>query len=154
MCCATTIVALEAMLFAPVSTIWLWAVLLGLGQGALVSLALTIIVLRSPNPSVASQLSALAQFVGYLLAAAGPFFVGWIRSLTGTFAWCSLLFAIVGTGLTVNGWLAGRPAMFRTTRWQGRPRSLEPAASFAHSPRLCDRSLKLDDHGPKSLAST
>ena len=108
-CCATTIVALEAMLFAPVSTIWFWAVLLGLGQGALVSLALTIIVLRSPNPSVASQLSALAQFVGYLLAAAGPFFVGWIRSWTGSFAWCSLLFAIVGTGLTINGWLAGRP---------------------------------------------
>ncbi|WP_315927511.1 MFS transporter [Mesorhizobium sp. SP-1A] len=108
-CCVISVASLEAMLFAPLATIEVWAVLLGLGQGALIALALTIIVLRSPNAVVASHLSALAQFVGYLLAAIGPLFVGWIRAGTGTFAWCSVLFAFVGAAMAVNGWLAGRP---------------------------------------------
>ena len=107
--CILVTVAIQAMLFAPLWTIWTWAIILGLGQGALVALALTVIVLRSPSPLVAARLSALAQFVGYLLASIGPLLVGVIKDLTGSFVWCSVLFAIIGAGVSVSGWLAGRP---------------------------------------------
>ena len=42
------------------------------GQGACFPLALTMIVLRSGSPAVASSLSTHVQSIGYLLAAAGP----------------------------------------------------------------------------------
>ena len=46
--------------------------MIGVGQGACFPLALTMIVLRSGSPSVASSLSTHVQSIGYLLAAVGP----------------------------------------------------------------------------------
>src|ERR671921_2212664 len=63
----------------------LWVVLLGLGQGAAFSLALTFFALRAPDPGHAAALSGMAQSVGYLLAAGGPFLFGLLRDVTG--AW-------------------------------------------------------------------
>ena len=63
----------------------LWVVLLGLGQGASFSLALTFFALRAPDHAHAAALSGMAQSVGYLLAAAGPFLFGVLRDATG--AW-------------------------------------------------------------------
>ena len=63
----------------------LWVVLLGLGQGASFSLALTLFALRAPDPGHAAALSGMAQSVGYLLAAGGPFLFGVLRDVTG--AW-------------------------------------------------------------------
>jgi MFS transporter, CP family, cyanate transporter len=62
----------------------LWVVLLGLGQGASFSLALTFFALRAPDPGHAAALSGMAQSVGYLLAAGGPFLFGVLRDVTGT----------------------------------------------------------------------
>jgi MFS transporter, CP family, cyanate transporter len=56
--------------------------LMGLGQGASLSLALTLIVLRSPDGVRASQLSGMAQSVGYCLAALGPFLFGALHDLS------------------------------------------------------------------------
>lgn len=44
---ATTLAGLLGFLYAPLQTIWGWAVLLGLGQGGTFSIALALIVLRS-----------------------------------------------------------------------------------------------------------
>jgi CP family cyanate transporter-like MFS transporter len=60
----------------------LWVVLLGLGQGACFSLALTFFALRAPDSEHAAALSGMAQSVGYLLAAAGPFLFGVLRDAT------------------------------------------------------------------------
>ena len=73
----------------------LWVVLLGLGQGACFSLALTFFALRAPDPQHAAALSGMAQSVGYLLAAAGPSLFGVLRD--ATHAWTvplALLLAI------------------------------------------------------------
>jgi len=59
----------------------LWAVLLGGGQGASVSLALMMMVLRSSNQHEAMALSGMAQGVGYLIAAVGPTLVGALYDL-------------------------------------------------------------------------
>jgi CP family cyanate transporter-like MFS transporter len=106
--CMVSVVALIGLLFAPLSTVWLWAALQGIGQGGLIAAAMTVIVLRSRDPNVAAQLSSMAQCVGYLLAAIGPLVVGLIRGWTGSFAWCGALFIVLGSIAGIHGWRAGR----------------------------------------------
>jgi CP family cyanate transporter-like MFS transporter len=60
----------------------LWVVLLGLGQGACFSLALTFFALRAPDSEHAAAHSGMAQPIGYLLAAVGPFLFGVLRDAT------------------------------------------------------------------------
>ena len=88
----------------------LWVVLLGLGQGACFSLALTFFALRAPDSGHAAALSGMAQTVGYLLAAVGPFLFGLLRDTTH--AWTvplALLFA-VAVCLLLTGLGAARDA--------------------------------------------
>ena len=102
------VIALLGLLFAPLWSVWFWAVLQGIGQGGLIAVALMVIVLRARDAHVAAQLSGMAQCVGYLLAAIGPLLVGLIHGWTGSFAWSALLFVFLGLGTAVNGWFAGR----------------------------------------------
>jgi CP family cyanate transporter-like MFS transporter len=106
--CILAVVSLLGLLFAPLGMVWFWATLLGVAQGGLIAVALTVIVLRSPDPHIAAHLSGMAQFVGYLLAAIGPLVVGVIHGWTGSFAWCAVLFVVLGLGAALNGWFAGR----------------------------------------------
>ena len=69
-------IGLAGLLFDPRHVDTLWAVLLGCGQGATISLALMVMVLRSSNQDEAMALSGMAQGVGYLIAAVGPTLVG------------------------------------------------------------------------------
>lgn len=99
---------LLALLFAPVSMVWFWAVLQGIGQGGMFSIALTTIVLRSPDAPVAAELSSMAQTVGYMIASAGPLFVGLLLDWTGGFRASGWLFVALAVGGGLNGWGAGR----------------------------------------------
>lgn len=88
----------------------LWVILLGLGQGACFSLALTLFTLRAPDSEHVAALSGMAQSVGYLLAAAGPSLFGVLHDATQ--AWTiplALLFAIT-VCLLIVGLGAGRDA--------------------------------------------
>ncbi|WP_028547768.1 CynX/NimT family MFS transporter [Paenibacillus sp. UNC451MF] len=93
----------------------LWIVLIGIGQGGSISLALAFFALRSSNPAQAAVLSGMAQSLGYLLAAIGPILIGWLHDLTG--AWTApLLVLIVATALyLIFGVGAGRNAYVETT---------------------------------------
>jgi len=98
------------LLVAGSSAAPLWVVLLGLGQGASFSLALTFFALRSPDAAHAAALSGMSQSVGYLLSAAGPFLFGVLRDATG--AWkvpLALLLAITAC-LLIAGLGAARDA--------------------------------------------
>ncbi len=106
-------VALIGLLFAPVSTLWFWAVVQGVGQGGLFAMAMTVIVLRSPDSHVAAHLSGMAQGIGYVLAAGGPFLVGVLHSATGSFDATAWVFAAVGLGTAFNGWGAGRAILVK-----------------------------------------
>ena len=70
-------------LWLPLGFVWPSAVVMGLGQGAVFSMALSIIVLRAPDTATAAQLSGMAQAVGYVIAAAAPFLVGLAHQWTG-----------------------------------------------------------------------
>ncbi|MDF0730355.1 MFS transporter [Pseudomonas entomophila] len=103
-----TLAGLFGCLYAPLSGLWGWAVLLGLGQGGTFALALTLIVLRSKDSHVAANLSSMAQGVGYMLASMGPFAVGLVHDLTGGWAAVGWIFAVLGVGAIVFGLGAGR----------------------------------------------
>ncbi|RJQ75724.1 MFS transporter [Pseudonocardiaceae bacterium YIM PH 21723] len=77
---ALTATGLGGLVWAPVGGIWLWAVVLGLGQGAAFALALSLIGLRSPDPHTAGRMSSMQQGFGYLLAGTGPLTVGLVLS--------------------------------------------------------------------------
>lgn len=104
-----TIAGYLGILLAPTTVPWLWMIVLGIGQGASLALVLLIITLRAPDPASVTALSAVAQSVGYVLAAFGPFLIGLMRQETG--AWTvPLLAGLAICGMqTLAGWFAGRP---------------------------------------------
>ncbi len=71
------------LLIAPATWTIFWMALFGIAAGSALSIALTLIVLRSPDTPHAAALSGMAQSVGYLLAATGPFIVGALHDLSG-----------------------------------------------------------------------
>lgn len=103
-----TVAAMLAMLFAPLRSVWLWAVLLGIAQGGTFALALTMIVLRSRDSHIAAHLSGMAQGVGYMVAAFGPLFAGLLHGWTGSFRASAWLFIGLGIALVAAGLGAGR----------------------------------------------
>jgi CP family cyanate transporter-like MFS transporter len=86
----------------------LWVVLLGLGQGACFSLALTFFALRAPDSEHAAALSGMAQSVGYLLAAVGPFLFGVLRDATQAWTVPLVLLFAIAVGLLITGLGAAR----------------------------------------------
>lgn len=105
---------LLALLFAPLWSIWFWAVVQGIGQGGMFAIALTVIVLRSPDALVAAELSSMAQTVGYIVASTGPLFVGLLLDWTGGFRASGWLFLALAIGAGFCGWGAGRNLYVKT----------------------------------------
>lgn len=101
-------IGLLGLLLAPLSGVWVWAIVQGLAQGGLFSLALTMVLLRSPDSHVASHMSSMAQSVGYIPAALAPLGVGLLHQWTGGFDAVAALVALIGVGLIVTGMSAGR----------------------------------------------
>ena len=102
-------IGLAGSLWAPLGGAWLWVLVLGIGQGACLALAIFFMVARAPDPGVAASLSAFAQSAGYLVASAGPLELGLLHSATGS--WnipVALLLVLCGGGLVV-GMFAARP---------------------------------------------
>ncbi|MFG2207045.1 CynX/NimT family MFS transporter [Streptomyces sp. NPDC048638] len=96
------------LLVAPVAGAWLWAALLGIGQGGALGLALTMMVLRSGDAHTAARLSGMAQTGGYLLAAVGPLALGAVHQVTDGWTVPILLLLAVCAGLALLGLGAGR----------------------------------------------
>ncbi|MFI0409188.1 hypothetical protein [Actinomadura sp. 3N508] len=88
------IAGLTGLLLRPETTPWLWAVLIGIGGGAF-PLTLALFSMRTRTAADTAALSAMVQTAGYLLVASGPFAVGVLRDVTGSWTMpISLLLAI------------------------------------------------------------
>ena len=103
-----TVAGLAGILLAPSSVALVWVMLLGIGQGAALSLSLLMMVVRAGDDDTSARLSSMAQSIGYLLAAAGPLLLGLLHATTG--GWDLPLLTLIGVGVLegVFGWSAGR----------------------------------------------
>lgn len=95
-------------IFGPLALIWVWTSLLGLGQGSLTAVALTMIMLRTRDGHTAAHLSGMMQGVGYGLGSTGTLMVGQLHQATGSFTAAGVLFLVVGSLAAVFGYRAGR----------------------------------------------
>ncbi|MEU4423219.1 MFS transporter [Actinoplanes sp. NPDC024001] len=91
-----TVLAVLGLLTAPQLAV-LWAVVAGIGQGAALVTALTLISLGGRTQAETTRLSGMAQSLGYLLAAAGPVAAGFLAERTG--AWQASLLMLMVLGL-------------------------------------------------------
>jgi MFS transporter, CP family, cyanate transporter len=122
---AGTIVASAAGLagcwFAPLAGAAFWTIVLGVGQGAALGLAIFFTMARAPDPVAAASLSGFAQSVGYLVATIGPLATGFLHSATnGWTVPVVCILAVIGLEL-VAGWPAARditlPSPGTGARW-------------------------------------
>lgn len=103
-----TLAGLLGCIYAPLSTVWVWSILLGISQGSLIAIALTMIALRAADSRIATQLSGMVQGIGYILASSGPLLAGLLHSWTGGWNAVAVLCVVIGLGLLASGLGAGR----------------------------------------------
>jgi CP family cyanate transporter-like MFS transporter len=94
--------------FAPTGGAVAWTLLLGLGQGSSLALAIFFTMARAPDPVTAASLSGFAQSAGYLIATIGPLAVGFLHTASGSWTLPVLLLLGITAALLWAGWLAGR----------------------------------------------
>ena len=105
---AASAAGLAGAWFAPLGGDVAWALVLGLGQGASLGLAIFFTLARAPDPRTAASLSGFAQSVGYLVATTGPLVVGFLHAALGGWT-VPVVVLLVITGLQlVAGWPAAR----------------------------------------------
>jgi CP family cyanate transporter-like MFS transporter len=85
------------------------AVLIGVGC-TVFPIVLTLIGLRAHTPDGTAALSGFTQSVGYLLAAVGPFVIGWVYDATGHWTEPLWLLLVLVLPLMAIGMYVGRPA--------------------------------------------
>jgi CP family cyanate transporter-like MFS transporter len=105
---ATWAVLLVGLFVAPQAWV-LWAVVGGLAQGAGVSFAFTLLVLRARDDSAVRRLSGMCQLVGYSVGAAGPLAVGALYAATGGWRAPLVLLLVVNGVHAAAAVVAGRP---------------------------------------------
>ncbi|MER7207691.1 MFS transporter [Streptosporangium sp. NPDC000239] len=112
-CSAVMFLGYLGLLVAP-GAAPLWSVVLGLGGGACLVLALAFIGLRAQDANVAGALSAMAQSIGYLLAAAGPVVFGLLHTVSAGWRVPIVVMCAAAAGQTIVALAAGggtvRPA--------------------------------------------
>ncbi|WP_103030053.1 MFS transporter [Salinibacter altiplanensis] len=98
----------------PMATVWVSV--LGVVLGGTFGLALLLLVLRAADAETATELSGMAQSVGYLVAAAGPAVFGFLHDLTGGWAAPLVLLVLALAAKTAVGLRAGRPSQIHPDR--------------------------------------
>ncbi|WP_410653145.1 CynX/NimT family MFS transporter [Amycolatopsis sp. cmx-4-54] len=100
-------VGMVGMMVAPSVSPLLWCILIGLGMSVF-SLALTVIALRARTGEDTARLSGMAQGIGYLMAAVGPFLFGLLHDLTHAWTVPWIMMLVVFAAQMTFGALAGR----------------------------------------------
>ncbi|MGG3468760.1 MFS transporter [Neobacillus pocheonensis] len=83
-------------------------ILIGIGLGGTFPLALSYIGLRARNASQAAELSGMAQSTGYILAAIGPMFIGFLYDKTHVWTIPIITLILTSGVVMVFGMLSGR----------------------------------------------
>jgi CP family cyanate transporter-like MFS transporter len=90
-----------AVFAVPLASPWLWATVIGLGQGAAFALGLVLLVRYTGSPAASGRLTSMAFLVSYGIASMGPLTMGFVRDLTGTLSPVWLILALLGVAQTL-----------------------------------------------------
>ena len=85
---------ISGLMFSSLAVISLSIIAIGIAGGIAFSLSMMFFNLRTSTPKEAADLSGMAQSIGYILAAVGPFLFGLLHDLTNN--WQSSLFLLIG----------------------------------------------------------
>lgn len=98
----------------PTAAPWAWSALIGFSVGLLFPVGVMLPLDYGADPAEVRRLTAMSLSVGYLLAALGPFLLGWLRGATGGYAvpFLTLVLACAAM-LTQVGPLRPRPLAVR-----------------------------------------
>ncbi len=72
---------------APEGAPWVWALMIGAGQGACFALGLGLLVRYAETARDSARLTAMTFLVSYTLASVGPATMGAVRDATGGYPW-------------------------------------------------------------------
>ncbi|MEV4888188.1 MFS transporter [Nonomuraea sp. NPDC055795] len=119
--CSAVMLAGYLGLFVAPGWALLWSVVLGLGGGACLVLALAFMSMRAQDAAEAGALSAMAQSIGYLLAAVGPVAFGLLHTVGSGWRVPILLMCVAAAVQTIVALVAGRGTVSPLTGKIGEP---------------------------------
>ncbi|MGO2505945.1 MAG: MFS transporter [Psychrobacter alimentarius] len=90
---------------------WLWSGLMGIGCSAIFTLSMILFSLRTYTTNQSSELSGMAQAVGYLIAFFGPLGTGWLHEATGNWDVPLFIMLILMVVNVIIAWMVSRPIM-------------------------------------------
>jgi len=93
-----------------------WMIVMGLGAGGSLVLAITLFSLRVETVLQSVALSGMAQAVGYTMAALVPILIGFIHDVSHQWSIPLLLMIALATIQLAMGYMAGRPLTLRQSR--------------------------------------
>jgi CP family cyanate transporter-like MFS transporter len=103
----SSLIGILGIFFLPKLAI-IWFAIGGIGSGISIILALMFISLRTSNHQQTTQLSIMAQSIGYLIAATGPFLFGLLFDIFNAWSASFAVFITLVVLQTILGCLAGR----------------------------------------------
>ncbi|MET2986113.1 CynX/NimT family MFS transporter [Aureibaculum conchae] len=87
----------------------LWVSFIGFVLGGSFGLSLLFIVLRSHDTASATELSGMAQSIGYVIAATGPFIFASVFDFTGSWLYALILLLVIAVLKLLSGLYIGKP---------------------------------------------
>lgn len=105
---ALEIIGLLGLLLPGFGSEWIWVAIIGFVLGGSFGLALLFLVLRSSDSETTTQLSGMAQSVGYLIAAFGPVLIGSLFDYTESWNYPIISLILVAVVKLFMGLEAGK----------------------------------------------
>lgn len=90
---------------------WLWSALMGIGCSAIFTLSMMLFSMRTYTTNQSSELSGMAQAVGYFIAFFGPLGTGWLHEAAGNWDLPLLIMLVLMIANVVIAWMVSRPVM-------------------------------------------
>lgn len=103
------VVGIVGLMLPEIGGVGIWVSLIGFVLGGSFGLSLLFIVLRSHDTASATELSGMAQSIGYVIAATGPFIFASIFDLTGSWVYALILLLVVAVLKLFSGLYAAKP---------------------------------------------
>jgi len=102
------LIALVGLFFPQLGGVVVWVSLIGFVMGSTFGLSLLFIVLRSQDAESATELSGMAQSIGYFVAGVGPIIFGSIFDLTGSWTYPFIFLFVVSFLKLIMGMGVGK----------------------------------------------